>query len=149
MIFVCLTIVGYSQDKRDYDLSVVGNTIAYDSLSDKVLIPGGYQIQTFLFRINKLKRGEENSKYILIYYFHIAGKPLTKEISDSKISSKFNLVRKKDCDGKISDFIYKEETISEGENLNLLKPLPGQEDEFRMIPVEQRIPCYRIAQRPE
>ena len=140
MIFNSLAVLGYSQKKINYDLKVSGTTIAYNSLSDKVLIPGGYQVQTFLFRINKLKSGHESSKYIFIQYFHIVGKPLVEEISNNKLTSKFNLERKADCDRKISDFTE----IIENQNVNLLKPLTGNEGEFKLISMDQLLPCYRL-----
>ncbi len=147
-IFLATIALPYAQAQRklEPEVIVIGNTIAYHSASDRFIIPGGYQLQTFLFSIETVKKGAAESRHILVRYQHIVGESLTKEVTDGKSDFKLNLQRRTECDAKISEYFYR--GVDSFENVsvsvNLFRPLTGRAAELDSVPIEKTLPCYRL-----
>lgn len=124
------------------NLKVNATVVAYDILSAKE--KGNTEV--FFVKIDKIKKGKEKSKYLIITRFHSKDDSLVEKIIGGKIEWYFGLMRANYCDAKLRDFEYLEMKNQEGVVEKKYKRLEFiGESNTTNLPMDEILPCYLLS----
>lgn len=124
------------------DLVVHGNVLGYQLYRiQSTTLP---QMNTLLFKINKVVEGKERSEFILIKFWKESlDTDYARENFGLSRTSRFSLERQKFCDEKVKRFTGK--GLPNGDNAfvgysEIFRLMPSVD--LNSLPISKRLPCY-------
>ena len=123
-------------------LKINATVVAYDILSANEKD----NTEVFFVRVDKIKKGKEKSRYLVITRFHSTDDSLVEKIINKKITWYFGLTRAPYCDSKLRKFEYITMTNMDGfiESKDKGLEFIGESNETN-LPMDEMLPCYLLS----
>ena len=137
--------IGGMQSKRHVDLRLDAIVVAYEKASPPRKFVGTARSQLLLLRVNRLIKGNEDSRYIAVRY-HFGGydQPLKGADLQKGTLRRFSLTRDRDCDTALSDFIYIKQVTTTGEDAGRVLRLKLLSKDVTALREDMIVPCYDL-----
>lgn len=130
-IFILFFVNLFNQIARSQEVSkpgkikVEGNVVAIDALAPMEGLTFGMQQEIFIFRIEKLIQGNEDSRYIKVkYVYYSNASPLVSGLLKGGVNKwKIKLERDQNCDSNLEEMSFSKSYVVENINKEMLEKM--------------------------